>query len=94
MWTGGEFLCGSELNLFTRTFGCSDLAIVSGFCLKMVLSEIIWSRSASRSSGFSPPVVDGGAVPIWDTLVGVRVESSDRGRGGGLGFGRGRFGLG
>ena len=64
MWTGGEFLYGSELNLFTRIFGCSDWAIVSGFCLKMVLSEIIWSRSASRSSGFSPPVVDGGAVPI------------------------------
>ena len=84
----------SELNLFASTFGCSDLAIGSGFCLKMVLPDIIWSRSASRSSGFSPPVVDGGAVPIWDTLVGVRVDISDGGRGGGLGVGKNRFGLG
>ena len=94
MRTGGAFLDGSELNLLTRTFGCSDLVIVSGLCLKTILSEIIWSRSASWSFGFSPPVVDGGAVPIWDMLVGVRVESSDGGRGSGLGFGRVRFGLG
>ena len=62
--TGGEVLCGSELDFFTSTFGCSELAIVVGFCLKMVLSEIIWSISVSRSSGISPPVVDGGCCSV------------------------------
>ena len=77
MWTGGDFSYGSELNLFTRIFGCSDWASVSGFCLKMVLSEIIWSRSISRSAGIAPPVVDGGKVSIWSTPVEVRMDSSD-----------------
>ena len=36
--TGAEVLWTSELYLFTRTVGCSDLAIVAGFCLDMVLS--------------------------------------------------------
>ena len=36
--TGGEGLWTSELNLRTRTFGWSDFEIVSGACLKMVLS--------------------------------------------------------
>ena len=83
--------------MFIRTLGRSDCVIVSGFCLKRGLSRLllkmIWSRSAIKSFGFSP-VVDGGAVPIWDTLVGVRVESSEKGGGGDRGFGSGRFGFG
>ena len=64
VWTGGEVLCGSELNLSTSTCGCSDLAIVAGFRLKMVLSEIIWPISVSRSFGTSPPVEDGGCCSV------------------------------
>ena len=54
-----------------------------------------WSRSVIKSFGFSPPVVDGGAVPVRDSrsrwLDGVPVDGSvsEGGSGGGCGFGFG-----
>ena len=57
---------GSEWYLFTKFLGCSDRAIVSGFGLKIGVSEMSCSSSFIWSFGFSPPVVDGGAVPAKD----------------------------
>ena len=47
-----------------------------------------WSRLGIWSFGFSPPVVDGGAVPVVEGNA-VDGPVSEGGSGGGLGFGFG-----